>query len=492
MINSAQPFNKFKLLNKSVVNKALTSATGIGEALIPQSLEQVITDTVIRLTPEMAVLQPKKITSKVHEFNRKTRLPLPGGAAGESSNIVNSNSLTVRDSVTIKIQKHKGVVTDFIADTSQQYIDAYAYEVENHLQNHCLGLVNEVMYGNKDAYGYLGAAAVGTWTQPTLNFDGLDKIIATNRIENGRGGVVPTSLKFLDDLIDKSNRKGGARLIRYFGMSPEMLSKVSRLLTNVRLNQDYGSGLTNVDIQGGWRMNAYRNIPIIETTSTRPIATTNVGTITASAGSTSTGGLSDGTYYFQVAAVTYEGEQLATAEQSITLSGGGSTQTIRLSFVAPNKDVAGYANALYYKIYMSSTTATEKLVKVASAFVYDSLGAALDPATDANCAGVGTNYIYITSLTPGTDVPTAMQADVPLVSTGGIAPEIVYLWCTDPAQGLGKFVYANTKGDNFNGMVTIKPLQEIEDYKWFLIKTYGALVPSYEATSAWVRNLRVE
>jgi hypothetical protein len=480
------PFNKFKILNSSIVQKALTSAAGISEALIPQSLEQIITDTIIRLSPELAVMTMKKISGKTHEFNRKTELPRGTGSAGESSTIVSSNSRTVRDSVVVKIVKNKGKVTDFIADTSQEYIDAYAYEVENHLQKHCLDLIYGSLYGNKDNYGYLG----GTWGVPDLEFDGLDKFISTNRINKARGGEVFSSLKELDNLIDASNRKGGARHVRFLGMSPEMLSAVSRKLTNVRLNQDYGTGLTQIDINGGWRLNAYRNIPIIETTSTRPIEKMSP-TITLSTVA-SGGHLSDGTYYVQIAPMTYEGEQEASDEQSITLSGGGSAQRIRISFDAPHKNSEGVPNALSYKIYISTTTATETLKMITSAYMFDADGAANDPAIDANFAGVGTNYIYFDNMTPGNDVPVKMRLDVPLIKTLGVYPEIIYFWDTDVAQGIGKLVYANTRGDQFNGLVTIKPLQEIEDYRWFLIKSYCALTPSFEGTSAWVRGLRVE
>ena len=100
-------------------------------------------------------------------------------------------------------------------------------------------------------------------------YSGLEQYVTSNRVDFG--DAVPTTLNFLDAAIDASNRKGGSRHVRSFLMSPEMLSKVSQLLTNVRLNQGLtGGGLTQVEIGGGWRLNAYRDIPIIETTSLKP------------------------------------------------------------------------------------------------------------------------------------------------------------------------------------------------------------------------------
>ena len=56
-------FNKYAANNKSLIQKALTTATGVGGALIPENLEQLITDTVIRLSPELAMALMKKISS---------------------------------------------------------------------------------------------------------------------------------------------------------------------------------------------------------------------------------------------------------------------------------------------------------------------------------------------------------------------------------------------------------------------------------------------
>src|SRR5574343_2114991 len=94
-------YNKFARLNRSIIQKALTTATGIGEAHIPQNLEKLYTDTIIRLSPELALVTPKKIAGKVHEFNRITERPARGGAAGENSTIAVTNSKPVRASVTL-------------------------------------------------------------------------------------------------------------------------------------------------------------------------------------------------------------------------------------------------------------------------------------------------------------------------------------------------------------------------------------------------------
>ena len=462
-------FNRYALNNKNLIQKALTSAVGVGGALIPQNLEELITDTVIRLSPELALVTTKDLQgAKTHEFNRLTNRPAPGGAMGENATTPVTNSKTARDEVALKVIRRKGKVTNFLNDANRKYIDSASYEMENHIQAHVLDLIYYMLYGNKDANGY--------------EFDGIDKLISTNRTPGGFG--VPANLDVLDYMIDRSNRKGGARHRRVFGMSPELLSKFSSLLTNVRLNQGLiGSGLTQVEVNGGWRLNAYRDIPIIETTSTSAIDKMRP-TITLTAGADA-GSLSDGQYFVRIAPMTYEGEQVASVEQSITLSGGTATQSIAVALSDIHKDATGAINCYSYKVYISQTTGTEKLRKSVSAYIYDAEGT----PTGFNGVGVG-NEIIIASLTAGADVPVNMQNDVPLDDHAGIMDEMIYLWDLDPIQGLGKLPYTNVAGDQFNGLVTTRPLAEVDDYIQFLVKSYCALTPAFEGTSVLVRGIR--
>jgi hypothetical protein len=340
--------------------------------------------------------------------------------------------------------------------------------MENHLQAHILDMIAYIKYGNKDSNPY--------------EFDGLDKMISTWRTANF-GGTKPTDLSVLDYMIDKSNRKGGARHRRVFMMSPEMLSRFSQLLTNVRLNQGLSGSMSQVDINGGWRLNAYRDIPIVETTSNSAIETMRP-TVALSSGGTTTGSLSNGNYYVRVAPITYEGEQVAGAEVNITLSGGTSTQWIKITLSDIHKDAAGAINVFSYKIYVSQTTGTETLLKIVPAYTYDSEGSPI------GYNGITAAEIPLKTLTPAADVPANMQADVPFEVVSTVYDECIHLWDLDPIQGLGKLPFTNVAGDQFNGLVTTKPLAEVDDYIQFLVKTYAALTPAFEATSVLVRKIR--
>jgi hypothetical protein len=470
-------FNKYADENKSLLQKALTSATGVGGALIPENLEKEITNTIIRMSPEIAILEPgfKKIAGKTHEFNRLTALPGIGGAQGESSTTPTRNSTTVRDTVTLKIVKRKGAVTNFLQDTSEENIDAAAYEMENHITSHIYDLINYFLYGNPNGNKY--------------EYGGLDYFIGNagnnNRKNEARFGQTPTSLKFLDDMIDISDRKGGSSHRRAFLMSPEMLSHCSRLLTNVRINQEsVGKGLSIVEIPGGWRLFSYRDIPIVPSAQTRN--TNTMGTVTPSAAGAGSG-LTDATYYFKVAKVTQDGESLAHASNVTT----SSNDTITLTWTAET-------DAYRFKIYCSTTQHAETLVTEISGFNYDANGnitantTTVTFSTDPNSANptisAPANLLLAIS---GNTVPSYMQSDISFEQDSGHdVPEIVALWDLDPIQGLGKVPYTNRGGSNFGGLVTTKELAETDDFMQFLVKSYPALAPSYDGTSVWHRGKR--
>lgn len=450
-------FNQFARENKSLIQKALTSATNVGEALIPEHLEEVITNTIVRLSPEIAMVTPRFDPQKFHEFNRLTALPAAGGAMGEGATTPTRNSTYARVSAQLKVIRRKGSVTNFLQDSAANYVDAAAAEMESHLTAHVYDMIIYMLFGNKVANSYA--------------FDGLDFFIQTNRTNEAQGGVVPTTLAFLDTMIDANMDKQGAAHRKAFVMSPQMVSKISSLLTNVRLVQGLsGSGLSTVEVPGGWRLAAYRDIPIIASSACRPKIT--MGTVsTASAGSG--GVITNDEYFFRVSVVTWDGESLASAEVSETTSGGADTITISWTAIT---------GAMFYKVYEGLTTGVLTLIRVIAAKTYDANG---------TITGNVTSLIFTADPAANTSAPTALQSDLPLVATGSVPPENIFFWDLDEFQGMGKLAYTNSAGSRFNGLVTMYPLAQTDDNLPFLVKTYAALIDSFEATCSIHRGLRV-
>ena len=194
---------------------------------------------------------------------------------------------------------------------------------------------------------------------------------------------------------------------------------------------------------------------------------------------------------FRSAPVTWGGEQLGSAEASRTTSGGG-TSTLTLSWTA-------ITGAFYYKIYCATTSGAERLVTILPWTTYDSTGTIVANVT--GCVFTTSPALANPTLTlsatggittgPTASVPTGMQNDLPLTGTLTNPPEYLFFWDLDEFQGMGKFAYTNTAGSRFNGLVTLEPLAKTDDNLPFLIKTYGSLIDSWEATNAIIRGLKV-
>lgn len=442
----------------TLIQKSLTSDSGVGEALVPEKLEEVITNTAVRLVPELQLPSLQFDNQKTHEFNRLISIPGAGSAMGEGATTPTRNSQTQRDSVRLKIFRRKGAVTGFLIEASAKYIDSVAYETETHVQSFGNDLRTYLIWGNADADAY--------------TIDGLDKFIATNRTTLTTGKV-QTNLKVLDDLIDKSNRKQGSAHKRVFMMSPELNSQLTRLYTNVRDNREAQRAGTRIEeISGGYRFETYRGIPIIETTGTRPTAQmTAVGIAAAGSG----GAITDDDYFFVVAPVTWDGEQAGSAEVTVATT---NADTITLSWTA-------YPDALYYKIYAGLATgqANLALTRVISAFTYDGNG---------TITGDATSIVFSADPAVDASVPTHMATDQYLAWNTGKPEEILVLWDLDEYQGLGKVAYTNGDGSRFRNLISFEPLAKTDDFEPFMLKTYMALVDSFEATSGMIRNIATE
>jgi len=470
-------FNDLIKNNQVNLEKALSTANA--SALIPEYLDKVVTNILQRLTPEFSLFVLKKIASNVYNFNRMTALPAIGGAMAETGTTPTSQSTYARDTVTLKEVRRIGEVTDFLADSSEDVIDAVAEEIQNNLLAHCHDIAHYLIWGNAPANIY--------------EYSGLDFYIGEltttnhyNRKINVLNGVTPTSIKDLDDMIDYSNRKGGNQHARVLMMSPELASLYSRLITNIRDNREAkGQGMQQITINGGWRLWAYRDIPIIETSALTPIRTMTTVTPTVAGSGSGLGGAA--TIYVRVAEVTKDGEQLACAEISQAL---GTADTLTLTWAAPtNSDV------YEYRIYMSTTSGNTTLKKIIPGKLYTA-GAvsgnvttvtfSTNPATADPTVSAPASFAGIT----GT-VPTHMRDDLPYVqATDHGVPETVILWNLSDTQGLGQMVYVNTKGSQFNGLVTSEALAKTDFFTRFGLRSTLALVDKYEATSYMVRGIR--
>lgn len=464
-MNFLQAFNHVFARNRdSLIGKALTAATGSGEALIREQLERVITNTAVRLSPVVSILDVKYKKGKFSDFNRLTALPSPGSAMGEGATTPERQASYARVSIEKKIMRRKPSVTDFLADTADDDFDAIGQEIQHHIYTKTLDLEFYVIYGNKDSNQF--------------EHDGWMTTTSTNFQDFGSSGQVLTDLKILDDMIDETRRRQNAEHRLALLMTPQMNSKTGRLQTNIRLNVPTDKDQELKGIGSGFRLENYRQIPIIELNAMRPNDADPgnvIGAVTPST-STSGGSIAADTYFFSVTPLGYDGEQLASAQASQVTS--GSTSTITLDWTA-------VPNAIQYYIFATTTTGitNHKLVAIISAFTYDGSG---------TITGDNNQIVFTTNPTVArVEVPAHMQNNAPFVKTAGVVPEVVMLIDLDRFQGQGGYDYTNPSGAEIGGLISVEPLAKTDAKRPFLLTTHGCMIPAFEATCSVRRGLKV-
>ncbi len=476
---------------KNLVSKALTGASASGGPLAPQILERLITNVMVGLAPEIAMITPKLVSGKYSEFNRITALPGANGVMGDAATTPVTQASYVRTGRNLKVLRRKGVVTQFLQDASRDYIDVVAQEQENQLQSHVFDFNTLLYFGNENCDG-------NQWTGLDSLIGAAGGAIAQNRVNTAYGGAVPATLAILDAMIDNNTRKQGARHRKTFLMSPEMLSLFSRILSNVRMVQNQaGNGLSSIEINGGWRLQAYRNVPIIESRLCRPQSQMGAITLAGAGGGSGLGGV--GTMYFMASAVTWDGETLASPEVNLAV---GTYDKVTISWSASG----AVAGAFKYKIYYGSATTGEKLVLEVPYQLYDGNGSPQDQVISVQISNLTANPTIVqmngvnvgSAATLGGIVPTittsvgnAQKNDVPLTGTLAAPMEQIFFWDLDEIQGMGRFAYTNTEGSRFKGLATIEPLAKTDDNLPFLLKTYGTLQDAYDGTCYQYRGAKV-
>lgn len=452
---------------RSKLMKALTVEPSTGAAITDIAISDALTNTVIALSPEIALLELEGSKSYTYYYDVVSSLGAPTGAIGGGATTPSRQSSYSRNSVTMKSIRNRGAVADFLKDTSQELnrIDAVAVEMENQLLAQTWDVNYNVIYGNNTANAY----EMNGWET---------NIPAANRISYFTSGAptVPTDLSIVNDMIAYSDRKGGNRHRKALICSPEMNQRLGFLLTSTRIQYGIPGTLETVEINGGYRLTAYQGIPILPSTFLGGQGAGTMGSISLASGGTTGGSLSDGTYYASVTYISKYGESMGSAIGTVTLSGGTATQKITISFT----DVP---DAYSYIVYAGTVNAYGSLTrkKKVTAWTYDSTGTPTGRISS----------ISLTSLTADSSVSTssAVTTPNPVTATKTWNSEMIMLIDLDPVQGMGKMVYAND-GNRMNGLVTIEPLAKTDANLPFLITTNATIVPAFPDTSLIAYGLR--
>jgi hypothetical protein len=396
-------------MNQWQVREAMTALAA--SPLIQKQIDKVITETQLAMSPLVAALPDRKITTDQYFFDTRSARPnagfvTDGGARQVSTSVYNQLSFQNRH-----IQAVGGVTGYAQIVTAAQIGDLLMNEVDGALQQMTWMTEWASCWGNNNS----------TTNQPYPQFDGFDtavtQFVASNTVSvnsiDAAGGAL--TLGMLNKLRNIPERKGlpviGSNWM-YLGSST-FVSKVAELLTQTQ-QRIVAPTVTLPD--SGLIVEGYRNVPLVMSSFLGANGYT-MSTVSGSAvvvGGGLTGTLPAGTYKYQVAAlVGLQGESIPCAEVSVTVGGSGTTG-IALSFTPPSNNPEG-GIVLSYKVFrtlVGGATATEFLLGYVDAVV----------GVDGNNNPITTNLIIDTgtALVPENASGPTLPA-VPPAAYSGVA-----------------------------------------------------------------------
>jgi hypothetical protein len=422
--------------------------TTTGANLIPEDLEKVLTDLVKWNAPVTRMLSLKKANGLTHEFNQITAIP-NGQFEGENAVTVISNSTYNRATVQLKVMRVKGRVTGLVQAASAAYINAWKQELSASAKSMGRNIEFGILWGNATADQY--------------QYDGADTAITTNRIDHNAAGT----LGLLDQMIDSAHNAGAQMDQFIFVMSPQMVSRMSGLQTEIRKSIP----LESVEFPGGFRMSMYRDIPMLPSSFCRP--SSQMGALGLASSATAGSLVAGQTYRYRVSAVTFFGEQSASAAAAGQLVAGGQS-SVDITFTA-------VAQAQLYKVYRSAAAGaagSEFLSQVVAAKTYDGNGTVTGAVVAIN------DGVADASLST-TDKPY----DIQVAGVSG-ADETIFFLDIDPNQGVNLVGLINPQGAKVDNLVQHIPLAVITDAMDFLLTSYHAPAWKGEIFSSIGRRVR--
>ena len=450
--------------------KGLTSASSSGGAWQDRDLNPILTDAAQKKRPILKYLNMIPATGNPHKFRRRDKQPF-GHWEGDNATSVETQSSVSMQEVDLKICRSKGFVTDFLAATmGPDEFDVALEEILAHTENCAMQIAAAILWGCDGAASTYTVSAVtnrGNAYMPA----GFD---ADANIYRQDGGGNAMTLAEINALIDATDI-AGAEESRVFVMSSHMRSRLEL--------QEYASGgarqLPTIAGAFGITMSTYKGIPILTSDQTRPRA--QMGTITLAGSDPGTGTMSNDTYYYKVAPVTVEGEQLASAEANVTLSGGTATQIVTITVTAFqfSDTNSAYSDALYYKVYRGTASSGEVLVATVPALVYNANGT----------VGSADTTLIDTGLTQTRGGISSSVTDTELLGSTTAPEECVFLVNTDPDNG-AQLPASTQKGQavSENDLVGLKKIGATTDSEPFLVRSYVALAIKRGAAHGVLRN----
>jgi len=442
---------------KSALKKALTAATG--SALIPEDLEDLIRANLLLMSPLARMVPVVMADGNVHTVVRRTAHNSGAWFEGEMTSPSYSQSTYARRAVEVKILRTHGQVSDFMVSASRSFTDVLVDEIDSATEGLAELFEFSTLWGMSDdlstraftgdAYQYTGAYGWILEDGASSSVIDVDAVVTLTNLDNA-----------LDATVNKYRNLGDMQYV--WLMSSAMRSKVGGLQTLIRRE------VPRLEFEGGFVMDTYRGVPILDSGFVSPAGTTTSPAVTAAVAGTGGGfALGDGLYRYKIASITMYGEQVAGTADSDTVT-TATHDTVDLSWTADS-------NAKLYAIYRTEAGDADAddnydLIDVIAAKTYNS-----DGSVNTNVASYSDTGL------------TGVNSVHPLASGN----ETIFLVGLGQRQGVSRPVLNPTLGEPMDALVRYVPQKETTDSYQFSLKSYQTLQVPWGNVHAVVRRAKL-
>ena len=420
---------------ETVLRKALTSADTAN--LRSEDLDPILHEEFVEKQPLLSLFDVEQADGKVHEYRKISSHP-KGWCEGESTPANAREGSYSRETVQLKILRNWGEVTGFNQAVTAKDLDALALEIDLSLQgvadiiewSTLFGCADDLDDFTGDAYMYSGLIP------SILNGADGDHIID--------GGDNKLTLAELDAMIDVIDYRGTDGDPKFFIMANNMKQVADGLQTQVQMNIQSAQLF-----DGKITMGTYDGLPIFTTNMVKAKTTATADMVTglaaADGGVAVASGAAASEYGYRVACVTFEGEQVACSEATVTPTANAA---VALTWTAN-------ANAYAYMIFREPVGGGGwDLRDIIAAKTYDS---------------AGTVSGSVASYTDSDFSASSVNEYVQCLETG---EQSIILANASNRNGASYLGMIDSMGQAVSNLVSYVPLARTKDTYDFMLKSY--------------------
>ena len=217
------------------IKKALTA--GANPGLIPEQIDPELVELAFKETPLLKIFQEIPWSSTAYEWNERSALVTPG-AYNESDTWSGGNStFDGRKSISIKMVRAEGIVSNLLYETSKSLIDAWQTEIVSATQSIAQEVERLYIEGNS--------------VQNAKEFDGLSNICC----QTYNAACATLSMDIIDAAINVVQNNGGnPNLIVLSNRDLQTMHKIMR--DKMVYNWE------KIEVAAGVYLTHYRGIPL--------------------------------------------------------------------------------------------------------------------------------------------------------------------------------------------------------------------------------------